>query len=107
MPLLPLTKEQKIITLTKRVQAADRYTALNDNEDFQFWKASQADLRLKQLELGILEIDRSQSAWQEKAVALIAAYQETKRTFDSCFKQWQVIGEKARKELKELKKDEK
>lgn len=91
-------------TYGKRIKVSERYFNLKTNEDFQFWKASQIDLKLEQMRQAILHIDRTTPTWKDDVTGLIVAYQETEKAFTGCFEQWEKIGADARANLKELEK---
>lgn len=98
----PNLKKQRIGEKLKLVAA---YQALNANPDFQLWKLTQVDVKLKRMEGGILHIDTRETGWEERLAGRVIAYQETKRAFESCFEGLDQKEIKLRKDLQEIKGD--
>lgn len=96
------TEERKRARNAHLVARAEVFNRLARNEDWQIWKKEVADARLSGLREEIVRVDRHQSNWREVVADKVAAYQEIATAFDSIFRLWKVVGERAQEELNKL-----
>lgn len=95
--------EEREVRLKKTLKVASIYFNLEHNDDFIKWRKVEVDARIERLGLEILNVDRNNPNWEKEIAPKVAAYQEIRDAFYSCFKKWEWKDKEARAKLKDNK----